>query len=742
MRKIQRSMTAIVVICAMLCTSVFAAVIGDQVDGYDGVYLGTGMALSKGVYWTGSDYQTENFIEYTPSTDVYPVVVSGSKLCNYGNFSSMAALLEKQGKHVIGGINGDYYVVATNEPLGLVVQNGELWSSDAGHYAVGFFSDGRAIFGKPKITTSIEIGGNSFVMDSINKTRSSGGAAVYTDTYSSKTKNSGAGTDIICSVNGDVSMNCNLTLTVEEILTSGGAVNIPEGKVVISVSAAASEGLLSAIAAVQIGDTLELNVSSPSEWTGVSNAIGSLYKLVTGGQAEAGLSNDIAPRTAIGMKADGKLVLYTSDGRQSGYSTGISMASLAKRMIELGCVEATILDGGGSTSMNAIYIGDSSVSQINKPSDGYQRSVSNYIMLVTDKKATGLASRLAIYPLTTNILSGATTNFNVKAADENGYAATVPNNVSLTVSEGMGSISSDGTYTASGNGEGKITADSPGLIAATVGVKVVQTPDIIRLYYQGKSTPVTSLNVKTGTVTELMAQAMNNYVYLTSQDNCYNWSISGNIGSIDANGTFTASSNPGEGSIIVAAGEKSISIPVKVSKPGYFDDVNDGDWYYQAAQYVAEAELMSGTADRTFSPNMNMTRAMVVAVLYRMSGSPTANISSSFSDVNQGDWYYNAVCWANQNGIVEGYDGKFVPDGNVTREQLATILWRYSSSPDYVYDLSSFTDSASISEWAVPAMKWAVGSGKISGVGANTLAPSGTASRAQMATILMRMTSA
>lgn len=742
MRKFKRTTTAAVLICALLCTTVSAAVLGDQVDGYDGVYLGTGMALSKGVYWTGSDYQTENFIEYTPSADVYPVVVSGSKLCNYGNFSSMAALLEKQGKHVIGGINGDYYVVSTNEPLGLVVQEGELWSSDAGHYAVGFFDDGSAVFGQPKISTSIQLGGSAYIMDGINKTRASGGAAIYTDTYASRTKNSGDGTDIICSVSGDVTMNCSLTLTVEEIKTTGGAVDIPAAKVVVSVSAAASEGLLAAVAALQVGDTIPLTVSSPSEWAGVSYAIGSLYKLVTGGQAESGLSNDIAPRTAIGMKADGKLVFYTTDGRQSGHSVGIGMAALAKRMIELGCVEATIMDGGGSTSMNAIYIGDSSVSQINSPSDGYQRSVSNYIMLVTEEKPTGVASRLALYPLTTNILSGATTSFKVKAADENGYAAAVPDNVSLSAAGGVGTVASDGTFTASGSGEGTLTASLSGLASATVGVKVVETPDIIRLFYQGKSTPVSLLGVKTGSVTELMAQAMDNYVYLTSQDTCYKWSVSGNIGSIDANGTFTASAESAEGSISVSAGGTTVTIPVKVTKPGYFDDVNEGDWYYEAAQYVAKADLMTGTADRVFSPNRNMTRAMAVSVLYRISGSPTPSAASAFSDVNTGDWYYNAVCWANQSGIVEGYGGKFDPDGNVTREQLAAILWRFSGSPAYEFDLSAYTDAGSVSSWAQSAVKWAVGTGKISGVTANTLSPSGTASRAQMATILMRMTSA
>lgn len=738
MKKLICTFTSVITVCSLLFGSVFAAVLGDEVDGYE-TYLGTGMELSKGVYWTGSDYQTENYIEYMPSDSVHPIVVSGSKLCNYGNFSSMAALMENEGKHVIGGINGDYYVMASFEPLGIVVQDGELWSSDAGHYAVGFFDDGRAVFGKPVIRTGIRLGDSVFGMDSINKKRAGGGAAIYTDKYSSRTKNSGDGTDIVCSVDGAVTTNCERILTVEEILTSGGSVTIPTGKVVISVSANASEGLLSAIGNVKVGDKIPLTVSAPPEWSNVSYAIGSLYKLVTDGKVMAGLPSGTAPRTAVGIRADGSLVLYTNDGRQSGYSIGVSMSALAQRMIELGCVEATIMDGGGSTSMNAIYIGDSSVSQINRPSDGHQRSVTNYIMLVTEEKPTGTASRLAVYPLSSNLLSGAAMNFTVKAADLNGYAASVPDGVSLSVSEGLGTISPDGTYSSYGEGVGTVTASAEGLTPASVKVNVVATPDILRVFYQGKSTQVTSLSVNSGTVTELMAQAMNHYVYLTSQDSCYEWSVSGNIGTIDEYGTFTASAQSAKGSIIVKAGEKTVTIPVTVTKPGIFDDVKPGDWYYDAVQYVGENGIMSGTGDRVFSPDVSMTRAMAVMVLHRIAGSPAAAATTNFSDVSEGDWYANAVHWASAGGIVEGYDGRFDPDRSITREQLAAILWRYSGSPGSDYDLSGYEDAAEVSSWAVTAMKWAVNSGLLSGVTASRLSPSGTANRAQVATILMRM---
>lgn len=724
----------------ILATGVLAAVLGTLINGHE-TYLGAGMELSKGVYWTGSDYQTENYIEYSSNSSVYPVVVSGSKLCNYGSFATMAALLEKEGKHVIAGMNGDYYVVANYEPLGIEVQNGELWSSDADHWAIGFLADGSAVFGKPDLSVSVNIGAQDFTLDAVNKTRRDGGAVLYTDDYSYTTKNTGDGTDIICSISGPLSMNCSATLTVEEIKTTGGAVSIPAGKAILSVSANASEALKAAIAGMAAGSVATVTITSQSDWTNVTYAIGSLYKLVTNGTVEAGLpANETAPRTAVGKKADGSLVFYTVDGRKTGYSVGITIAKLAQRMLELGCVEATIMDGGGSTSMNAIYLGDSSASQINYPSDnGNQRSVTNYIMLVTNAKPTGTATRLALYPLSTNILSGATTAFTLKATDENGYSVTPDRYVNMTVTDELGTISADGTYTAAGAGSGSLTAAADGLIGASVQVNVVATPDSITIKKESGSSAISSLSVNTETTTALTALAMKNHVSLISQDKCYTWSCEGGIGTISADGTFTAGAQNASGTITVKAGEKSVSIPVTVTNPEKFDDVVKTDWFYGAVKYVSDGGIMTGTANRIFEPSANMTRAMVVTVLYRIEGSPEPSSMTGFTDVAADQWYSKAVYWASQKGIVQGYNGKFEPEAQISREQLATILYRYSASPATSGNIEQFTDAGSVQSWAKDALSWACEQKYINGVTETLLSPQENATRAQVATILYRM---
>ncbi len=737
--KFKRITSITLAICLVLATGALASVLGELINGHE-TFLGGGMELSKGVYWTGSDYRTENYIEYSQSSDVRPVVVSGSRLCNYGNFSSMAGLLEKQGKHVIAGINGDYYIMANYEPLGIVVQEGKLLSSDAGNYAVGFYEDGGAVFGKPALSLSVNLKGTSLGLTSINKTRVDGGMTLYTDFYSSATKNKGEGIDLVCSISGELTLNSSQTLTVEEIITTGGAVTIPQGKAVLSVSAKSAAETLALVNSIVVGDTITVNTSSPSEWSKVTYAIGSLYKLVTDGAVVSGLPAGAAPRTAIGKKADGSLVFYTMDGRQPGHSVGVSMTELAQRLIELGCVEATIMDGGGSTSLNAIYLGDSSASQINNPSDGYQRSVTNYIMLVTEEKPTGKADRLALYPLSTNIMSGANTTFTLKAADENGYAAMPQQYVELGVTGALGTISPDGTYIAAGEGSGTVTAASEGLVSAAVQVRVVKTPDVLRVFKQGTSKAVTSLSLGSGESVDLMAQAMDNYVYLISQDNCFNWSVEGNIGSISSDGVFTAGSETAQGNIVVKAGEKSVVIPVTVTRPGRYDDVSKGDWFFDAIEYVSEKGIMSGTATRTFSPDLSMSRAMVVTVLHRLEGAPKPDATDAvFSDVPQGQWYTDAVYWASQKGIVEGFGGMFDPNSPVTREQLAAILYRYKGSPAATGSLGAFSDAAAVSDWAKAAMSWTVEKGVIGGVTSSLLSPKTTATRAQVATILQRM---
>ena len=175
-----------------------------------------------------------------------------------------------------------------------------------------------------------------------------------------------------------------------------------------------------------------------------------------------------------------------------------------------------------------------------------------------------------------------------------------------------------------------------------------------------------------------------------------------------------------------------------------FSDVAADDWYADAAAYCRDNGLMAGTGADTFSPDTPMTRGMLVTVLYRLAGSPDLsdeNLGYPFADVPGDSWFADGVYWARLNGVVSGYsDSAFGPNDPLTREQLAVILWRYSGSPASETG-TSFADGSAIAAWALDAVDWAQAQGYVSGVGGNRFAPAGTATRAQVAVILMRYTS-
>ena len=199
-----------------------------------------------------------------------------------------------------------------------------------------------------------------------------------------------------------------------------------------------------------------------------------------------------------------------------------------------------------------------------------------------------------------------------------------------------------------------------------------------------------------------------------------------------AGGTYT---------FVMPNGQVTVTVTFEQA-PLPFPDVTEGDWFYDAVRYAYETGLMDGVGDNLFAPNSQTTRAQLVTILYRLAGEPEPGGDSGFSDVAAGTWYTDAVAWAAENGIVNGTtDTTFAPGEDITREQLVTVLYRYAESKGYDVsasaDLSGYPDAGQVQDYAQPAMAWAVAEGIVEGVDGN-LNPTGDATRAQIATILMR----
>lgn len=167
-----------------------------------------------------------------------------------------------------------------------------------------------------------------------------------------------------------------------------------------------------------------------------------------------------------------------------------------------------------------------------------------------------------------------------------------------------------------------------------------------------------------------------------------------------------------------------------------FSDVDAGAWYAEAVTYCREHNLMSGVSTATFAPESSLTRAQLAAVLYRIEGTPAVTGRDAFTDTSDGAWYSDAVLWASQKEVMGGYGGGlFGPNDPVTREQMASILWRYAGSP--TANPSTLSDAGAMSSYAVPAVNWVVSSSIVTPISGTAFAPKDNATRAQVAAALM-----
>ena len=307
-------------------------------------------------------------------------------------------------------------------------------------------------------------------------------------------------------------------------------------------------------------------------------------------------------------------------------------------------------------------------------------------------------------------------NSTVATVDQNGVVTAVARGtavITATAADGSGASASCtvtvSSYLPPANPNYRITVE------ATQGGTVTADPTAAKAGATVTLTPVPNRGYQVGTVavTDRFGEA----VAVTE----------------NADGTYTFTMPNGQVTVTVTFEQAPLPFP----------DVAEGDWFYDAVRYAYETGLMDGVGDNRFAPNSETTRAQLVTILYRLEGEPEVSGTSGFTDVEAGTWYTDAVAWAAANGIVNGVsETEFAPGKDITREQLATILFRYAEAKGYdvsaQVDLSAYPDADQIQSYAAESVAWAVAEGLIQGFEDNTLRPAGNATRAQIATILMR----
>ena len=534
--------------------------------------------LSTNVFWSTaySDLRTENLITYTPNDDVTPIVTYGDTLTACSTLTTAAKRLEGEGYRVVAGINGDFFNFGTGLPIGLVVTEGQLRSSDGGYYAIGFLEDGSAVLGKPGLKVTADLGyqvddGYGTLtrvvrqLSGVNKARvSSGGIYLYTYDFNAKhtTGNTEPGVDVVCTVeDGELAIGGALTLTVEQVVEATAATAIAPDQVVLSVNLQSNSFYIDALRNLPVGSTVTVSAEAADErWNEVRYALGALYSLVEDGAVVSGLPSGADPRTAVGQKRDGTLVFYTIDGRKSGHSIGATLQQVARRLIELGCETALCLDGGGSTTLTVTEPDDTAAQTINTPSGGSERSVSNQIFLVADSEPSGKLSHFYVKADSQYVLAGSKVNISAAAVDTNFIPM---EDARFDLEADDGDLDGNVLLTPDYDCDITVTADRRGKTGSTV-VHVIETPDDVAIR-GGDNSILTALTAAPGSTVQLRATAAYQHMPLKADNAAFRWSVDGGVGTITADGQFTATA-PGTGTITVSAGGKRVSIPVTVSK--------------------------------------------------------------------------------------------------------------------------------------------------------------------------------
>ncbi len=557
--------------------------------------LSEGTALSTGWFWsdTYSDLRTERYMTYLPNEAVRPTVAYGDNVLQRATLTAMAQKLEAGGKRVVGGSNGDFYVLTTGQPLGMVVTDGILRSSSSYHSAVGFRADGTAFVGAPNLQiTATMFDMPVTVFGGVNKVRQirtadGGGLTLLTEDFGETTQNTSPGVDVILhpveeglgeTVSAEETPS-GQELTLSKELRIGGRVNcvvdyvteaagvnpIPKGSFVLTMNGQDDEGTLNMLRALQPGDPVAIDVTSADlRWNEATEALGAMYRLLDNGQVGPNLSTERTARTAVGIKADGTVIFYTIDGKQPGLSVGATCTQVAMRLLELGCVEAVGLDGGGSTTLGVTDPTQSAMGVVNSPSDGAERKNSTALFLTTELKPTGEPGALSVTPGDIILLSGMDTRFSATYLDTAWYAmdGTV-NGVSFT-SEGPGQLTPEGHFTAGEAGSTRITARA-GELTGDANVTTVVTPDRILVSKEATGGVLGALSLEPGESISLSADAVWRGLTPLSRDECFTWACDPEVGVVTPEGLFTAADKTVSGELRVTAGEKTVTLPVNVA---------------------------------------------------------------------------------------------------------------------------------------------------------------------------------
>ena len=707
-------------------------------------------------------------LEYTPdaTTEVITVQSSGTI---YGLATIMQAVerAQEQGYHVIAAVNTDYFS-SVGVPMGIVIEDGIYKSQTGAFPAIAFVDGAPVLIENPAVALTLQnqTTGDLITPHVFNKARTATGGMYLLNAHFStvSTRTTAEGWFVRMTVlEGVMTVSGTMQLQVTELVRGTEPLAIGANDFILTAADGAGYG--ETFDSFQLGDLITLTTTCADE-----NLIAAQWATGTGDlMVKNGLLTDSsvwqhrnegrAPRTALGVTADGRMITYVVDGRQSGYSTGLSQVELADEMLRQGCVWAVNLDGGGSSTVLANMPADEISTVMNRPSDGRNRTCATFLVFaVPTGEAQQPFSRLASLLDGSVVLAGSTlaldavgtlaaTDINLQRLLAGGQ---ISDSIAYRSALNLGSLNG-AIYTAGPvAGTDTVLLDSLAIndfhqpfpaLSGSMQIHVVTALTALTVTEQGKTTPVTGLTMDANATVQLAAtgsywgrDAMRDSALVT-------WAVSDPAsGSISEDGLFTAGRKAG--TITATAGGITVSISFKPA--AVFEDVPQDHWAYTAIEYCYDNRIVTGVSESRFGLGNNIQRCDFTLMLHRIAGSHAATVPANFSDVNPNDYFAAAVAWAAQTGVATGGgDSTFGAKNSITREQAFTMLGRAlpligiplpAADPSV---LDRFPDKTDIADYALNHAAALVSAGLVSGSGQG-INPKGTMSREEMAVLLYR----
>lgn len=740
----------------LFSNSVFASVLGTEVTGWSHT-VANGTDIYKNEFISGQSgvgMQTEYYAKYTPNTDVLPTVIGGNTVWGLRNIQKAEEYMKSNGLVPLIGINASFFSFQTGIPMGVSVSGGRILTKDTEEYqAVGFNSDGTAFIAPLKIETILKKDDLEIEISHINKYNQNTTPIVnlYTEDFDENNHNEIPSLSIVLgNVEGILGIGDSLNAVVEEKFNYTGSVLIPEGKLILTLNENSDETLYGQLNSLEVGDSVQISsYADDLRWNNADSVMGSVGdRLIENGTINSGFEKGAAPRTAVGIAENGEIIFYVLDGRQKGYSYGAQIATLAKRLKELGCVDAINLDGGGSTAISGIYPGALESEILNSPSEGKLRNCSNYLFLKNVKNPTGILGGIYLYPFEQHYLAGYQEKLTPKAVDTSYYPIEVPQNIEISVSDGMGEFNTEtSVFTAKGTGRAVLTASYGGISTETY-YNCYETPTDI-IVKDEKGNKINSITLKKDDTVSLNFEAWYNGIKLKANQDSFKLSVNSDIGEITGN-TLKITSNGGGGVLSVSAGALTHQIPVSVQSIYPFSDIAN-HWAREQIKAVYEEGIVSGyetESGLSFLPLKNITREEFAAIMCRMlrtDVSEIAECTKDFDDLDEiSDWSKPYVFAMVNKGIIAGRAGGmgnifFSPKSTLTRAEAITILSRVLNL-DSISD-NKFADDNDIPDWAKEAVYSMCANGFVNGYPDNTILPNASVTRAEAAAMIYNIIS-